>query len=67
MLGLILACYDYETSFLSKQTVMEANIDTGISWVVITITLLTIVALFLKELTAQEWHDFRDPIIFYKT
>ena len=67
MLGLILSVYDYEMTFLSKQTIMEADINLGIAWVVVTITLLTIVALFLKELTAQEWHDFRDPIIFYKT
>jgi hypothetical protein len=52
MLGLILSVYDYEMTFLSKQTIMEVDINLGIAWVVVTITLLTIVALFLKELTA---------------
>lgn len=66
-LGLVLAIYDYEICFNSKSSVFSKNINANITWVVILITFLNILAVFMKELTAQEWYDFRDPIIFYKT
>jgi len=67
MLGLALAVYDYEFTFNAKTSSYRKKVDLGISWVVVAVTLLNIMAVFMKEHTAQVWYDFRDPIIFYKT
>lgn len=69
MIGLILAIFDYELTYKNRANPQEqfALDRLIIQYIVIVMTVLTILSVFFKELTAQVWYDFRDPILFYKT
>lgn len=52
MLGLLLSVYDYEVVFDKKQSIVTREVHLGLSWVVVIVTILTILAVFMKELMA---------------
>ena len=70
MFGLCLAYVDIEREYSNRQPILVSqhhdNDSTVLEYILAATTCMAIAACYIKEWFAQEWYDFRNPIIFHK-